>query len=352
MNAMHPVNEQCFRYFAEIVRTLKSTTHYERVLSLIVDRIVRSFNCQTCALALIDPKSEYLRIDQCFNLSLTFCNSFRRRIATSSIGQLLWTGKPIVISDSTRDAALADEIALEHPFGSCICIQIAVDQRTLGYLHADCAEPGALGPADIEMLQLFADIAGIAVIKSTLHEENVRLDRIDRDTGLEKYPPFMEKLKAAMERAEEFSENFAVIILDVDNFKDTVNTYGYDVSHQLLKESGTFVQSLLRPVDAAARYGFDEFILLLANTGLEGGQDFAEHLRLQIAEKEWTLRKIRTSVSIGLAAFPRNGNTIDTLLTTAKKALFEAQRRGRNQVYSYESEWYTRPATLPDTAHS
>ena len=149
---MHPVNEQCFRYFAEIVRTLKATTHYERVLSLIVDRIVRSFNCQTCAIALIDPKSEYLRIDQCYNLSLTFCNSFRRRIATSSIGQLLWTGKPIVIPDSTRDPALAEEIALEHPFGSCICLQISVDQQTLGYLHVDCAEPGVLGLADVEML--------------------------------------------------------------------------------------------------------------------------------------------------------------------------------------------------------
>jgi diguanylate cyclase (GGDEF)-like protein len=173
---------------------------------------------------------------------------------------------------------------------------------------------------------------------------------VDRETGLEKYPPFLEKLRAAMERAEEFSENFAVLILDVDNFKDTVNTYGYDVSHQLLRELGGSVQLLLRPVDAAARYGFDEFIMLLANTGLEGVQDFAENLRLRIAEQEWTPRKIRTSVSIGLAAFPRNGNTIDTVLTTAKKALFEAQRRGRNQAFSYESEWYTRPVSLPDTA--
>lgn len=348
---MHPVNEQCFRYFAEIVHTLKATAHYERVLSLIVDRIVRSFNCQTCAVALIDPHTEYLRIDQCYNLSLTFCNSFRRRIATSSIGQLLWTGKPIVITDSARDPDLASELALEHPFGSCICIQISVDQRTLGYLHVDSAAPGALGPGDVEMLTLFADIAGLAIVKSLLHDENIRLDRVDRETGLEKYPPFLEKLKAAMERAEEFSENFAVLILDVDNFKDTVNTYGYDSSHQLLKEAGGFVQSLLRPVDAGARYGFDEFIVLLANTGLEGGKEFAESLRSRIAGQEWTLQKIQTTVSMGIAAFPRNGNTIDTLLTTCKKALFEAQRRGRNQVYAYESEWYTRPAVVPDAAH-
>jgi diguanylate cyclase (GGDEF)-like protein len=129
----------------------------------------------------------------------------------------------------------------------------------------------------------------------------------------------------------------------VDNFKDTVNTYGYDASHQLLKGSASTCRST-PAVDAGARYGFDEFILLLANTGLEGGRDFAEQLRLQIHGREWTPRTIHTSVSIGVAAFPRNGNTIDTLLTTAKRALFEAQRRGRDMVYTYESQWYTKPA--------
>ena len=349
---MHPVNEQCFKYFAEIVHTLKATSHYERVLSLIVDRIVRSYKCQTCAVALIDPQTEYLRIDQCHNLSLTFCNSFRRRIATTAIGQLLWTGKAIVVSDSRTDPSFAQEVMLEHPFGSCICLQITVDQRTLGYLHIDSAEPGVLGHEDVEMLQLFADIAGIAVTKAILHEENIRLDRIDRETGLEKYSPFLEKLTAARERAEEFGESFAILILDVDNFKDTVNTYGFDTSRQLLKALGGLVLSELRPVDAAARYGFDEFILILSNTGLEGCRDFAERLRQRIQDLEFTAQNLHTSVSIGVAAFPRNGNTIDALLITAKKALFEAQRRGRNMVYSFASEWFTKPEEALSEQHS
>ncbi len=349
MKTMHPINELCFSYFAEIVHTLKATTHYERVLSLVVDRIVRSYKCQTCAIALIDPNTEYLRIDQCHNLSLTFCNSFRRRIATTAIGHLLWTGKPIVIPDSSAEPSLAGEVALEHPFGSCICVQITVDQRTLGYLHADSAEPGTFSQADVEMLQLFADIAGIALTKSLLREENIRLDRTDRETGLEKYPPFLEKVKAAIQRADEFGEGFAVLILDVDNFKDTVNTFGFEASRQLLKELGSLVQVQLRPIDAAARYGFDEFILLLSNTGLEGCRDFADRLCRQIHDQQYTPHNIRTSVSIGVAAYPRNGNTIDILLVTAKKALFEAQRLGRNASYAFESEWFTKPAETLDT---
>ncbi len=339
---MHPINQQCFHYFAEIIRTCKSTNNAERVLSLIVDRIVRSYHCSTCAVVFIDPQTEYLRIDNCHNLSLTFCNAFRRRITTTAVGKLLWTGKPILIRDSTRDQQLADEVRLENPFASCLLVQISVDQRTLGYLYCDSTEVEAFDASDIEFLQLFADVAGLALVKAQLFEENMRLDRIDHETGLEKYVSFLERLKAGVERSEEFSENFTVLILDIDNFKDTVNTYGYDTSRQLLKEMGMVVQENLRTVDAAGRYGFDEFVMMIANSGLEGGLEFANRLRERIAAQQYTSRAIRSSVSIGVAAFPRNGTTADAVMLTAKQALFEAQRSGRNSAFCFKSDWFTR----------
>jgi diguanylate cyclase (GGDEF)-like protein len=336
---MHQINEQCFRYFAEIIRTLKSTNQHEEVLSLVVDRIVRQLHCQTCAVVLIDPKTEYLRIDNCHNLSLTFCNSFRRRIATATIGQLLWTGKPVVIPDASTQPEIAREVELEHPFGSCVVVQIAVDQRTLGYLHVDCVDPGAVGGQDIDLLQMFADIAGLAVNKSRMFEENLRLDRVDHETGVEKYVPFLEKMRTEMDRAEEFSENFAFLILDIDNFKDTVNTYGFEASRQLLHELGDQLKATIRPVDAVARFGFDEFIVQLSNTGLERALETANAIRTAIADRTFTPRALHTSVSIGVAAFPRNGSTLDALVMTAKRALYEAQRSGRNQVHCFKSEW-------------
>jgi diguanylate cyclase (GGDEF)-like protein len=351
MKAMHPINEQCFHYFAEIIRTCKSTNNAERVLSLLVDRIVRSYHCNTCAVVLIDPKTEYLRIDNCHNLSLTFCKAFRRRITTTAIGKLLWTGKPILIRDSATDMALAEEVQLEHPFASCLLVQISIDQRTLGYLHCDSTEPRAFDAADIELVQLFADIAGIAVVKARLFEENMRLDRIDHETGLEKYVAFLERIKAAVQRAEEFRENFTVLILDIDNFKDTVNTYGYDTSRQLLKEMGTIAQQHLRTMDAAGRYGFDEFVMMIANTDLEGGLHFANQLREHIASQTYSDRAIRSSVSIGVAAFPRSGNSADAVILTAKQALFEAQRSGRNNAFCFKSDWQWQDGPMAHSEH-
>lgn len=337
--AMHPINQQCFHYFAEIIRTCKSTNSAERVLSLIVDRIVRSYHCKTCAIVLIDPKTEYLRIDNFHNLSLTFCNAFRRRITTTAIGRLLWTGKAILIRDSSLDQASAEQVQLEHPFASALLVQIAVDQRTLGYLHCDSDEKEAFDASDVEFFQIFADIAGLAVVKANLFEENMRLDRVDHETDLEKYVAFQERMRAAADRARQSSEDFTVLILDVDNFKDTVNTYGYDTSRKLLKEMGKIIKDHLRPIDAAGRYGFDEFAMLIANTGLRDGMTFANTLRERIAAQRYTDRNITSSVSIGVATFPRNGNTADAVMLAAKQAIFEAQRSGRNTAFSFKDDW-------------
>ncbi len=329
---------QCFRYLAEILHTLSATNQHERILHFVVDRIVRLTKCQTCAIILIDPKTEYLTIQNWHGLSLTFCNEFRRRIATAAIGNLLWTGTPLVIRDAAAGPETAKEIQLEHPFRSCICVQISLDHRTLGYLHVDSTEPGALTQDHAEILGLFADIVALAINKSRLFEENLRLERVDKETGVEKYLPLLERIQSAVSRATEFGERFGVLLLDVDNFKEIVKTYGYDASRELLLSIAGVLRTELRPIDAAGRYGFDEFIILLENADLPAVITRAQNIRESVARQKYTANEIHSTVSVGAALFPLNGTTADDLILTAKKALFEAQRSGGNDVCSFQYE--------------
>ena len=330
-------SDLCSRYIADTLHALATTSRYEEVLHLVVDRIHRLTHCQTCAIALINPKTEYLQIDNYHGLSLSFCNEFRRRIAARAIGRLLWTGTPIVITGRESDRSLAEEVTLERPFVSCACVQIAVHQTTLGYLHVDSVEEDAFGEQQLQMLKIFADIAGCAITKSRLFDENLRLERVDRETGLEKYPPFREKLEAALVRGEELGEHSSVLLLDVDNFKDIVNTYGYDASRQMLRELGDRVKAMLRPIDCGGRYGFDEIAVLIENTDLMDALVSASRLRQSIAGVPFTPRGIQSTVSIGIASAPESGKSCDALLSAAKKALFEAQRAGHNKVFAYQA---------------
>jgi diguanylate cyclase (GGDEF)-like protein len=326
----------CSRYLADLLHALNTRRQHEEVLHLIVDRTFRLTHCQTCAIALIDPKTEYLQIDNYHGLSLRFCNAFRRRIAAQAIGQLLWTGVPIILTGHEADRSLAEEIQLEHPFVSCVCVQIAVHERTLGYLHVDSTQEDAFSQGILHFLRMCADIAGTAILKSRLLDENLRLERVDGETGLEKYQPFTEKLDAALLRGDQIGEQSSILLLDVDNFKDIVNTYGYDASRQVLKELGGRIKAALRPIDSACRYGFDEIAVLIENTDLKSALRFAEGLRHAIADHPFTPRGIPSTASMGVATSVVHGSTSTDLINSAKRALFEAQRAGRNNVYTLQ----------------
>ena len=129
-------HEECLNFVSEILSVLKSTHQYQEVLHLIVDRIVRMYRCQTCAVIVVDPATEYLNIALGHGLSHTFAKAFRRKLATGAIGRLLWTGTPILISDSSASPE-AEDVKLEHPFASAVCLQVSANHRSLGYLHVD-----------------------------------------------------------------------------------------------------------------------------------------------------------------------------------------------------------------------
>jgi diguanylate cyclase (GGDEF)-like protein len=337
---IHLKHEDCLNYFSDILKVLSSTNQYEEVFHLVVDKIVRIFQCQTCAVVIVHPATEYLHIETAYGLSHTFTKEFRRKLATGSIGKLLWTGTPVVITDSEVDPVLTHEVQLENPFGSCLCVPIVVDHRTLGYLYADHTQHNALNGEDLRIFTCFATLAALALNKSRLFDENLRLDTIDHETEVEKYGPFLQRVNANIERAQKFGERFALMLLDVDNYKQLAHTYGYETSRLLLKELAGILKSQLRGIDGAGRYGFDEIILLRANSSLQDAVDRADALRALVENTSFTPKQIKTTVSLGVCAFPENAETIDELLMTVKNALFEAQRSGRNRVFCFRSEQF------------
>ena len=261
----HLKPEDCLNFFSEVLSILTATHEPERVLSLIVDRIVRMYGCQTCAVIIIDPATEYLRVFSNHNLSHLYVKEFRRSLGTGAIARMLSTGHPVLITDGEQEPQLASEVQLEHPFRSAVCLQIVAEHSTLGYLHADARDSNVFAMHDLHTLQSFADLTSIALNKSYLYEKNLRLDPVDSETDLEKYAPFLERLSTSISRAEANRKSLSLFILDIDNYKQIGGTYGYEASKRLLKGIAGIIKSRLRPMDVASRYGFDELIILREN---------------------------------------------------------------------------------------
>ncbi len=325
--------ERCLRYIAEITSTLASTHQAERVLHLVVDRLVRVYQCQTGAVITINPRTEYLQITNASGISLTFAKQFHRTISMGVVANLIWTGRVVVIHDAAAEPEKAEELKLEHPFTSCICVPLTINHQTLGYLHLDSLRPYAFNHDDLLILTTYAQLAALALDRSRLHDEVLRLERIDHESGLEKYSFFIERLQELIERALRFNETMGLVFFDIDNFKGIVNTYGYEQSLKFIKEFGTLVRRSIRPIDLASRFGTDEFIILQSNTPASVVLDQAEQIRKLIAETLYTDKNIRTTISIGVGIYPHDGADVQTLMINAKNAVIEAQRSGRNTVY-------------------
>jgi diguanylate cyclase (GGDEF)-like protein len=131
----------------------------------------------------------------------------------------------------------------------------------------------------------------------------------------------------------------SVLMIDSDNLKSINDSYGHDAGNRLLRHLASAIQAELRFTDIAARYGGDEFIVLLPETPAKGAMEVAERIRVRIAETPLELdqRRIVTSVSIGIACYPEDGATLDALAAHADGALYSAKQDGRNRTVKFRA---------------
>ena len=149
-------------------------------------------------------------------------------------------------------------------------------------------------------------------------------------TGLHNHRSFQETLKHEMERARRYSHPLSIILIDIDHFKQYNDTFGHPEGDALLKEFGQLLSSHMRSADFVARYGGEEFVILLPEVDKGEGHQAADKIRRCIEEHPFPNRK--TTVSMGLATYPEDGDDGAHLVKEADTALYEAKHNGRNMV--------------------
>src|SRR5262245_37814696 len=129
----------------------------------------------------------------------------------------------------------------------------------------------------------------------------------------------------------------SVLMIDSDNLKAVNDTHGHDAGNRLLRHLASCIQHELRFTDVAARYGGDEFIVMLPETPSKGAFEVAERIRNAIAARPMEMgeRRIVSTVSVGIATFPEDGASLDSLAAHADRAMYAAKQAGRNRSLKY-----------------
>jgi diguanylate cyclase (GGDEF)-like protein len=162
-------------------------------------------------------------------------------------------------------------------------------------------------------------------------EEQASEARIDALTGLANRRALEEILAAEISRAQRFAHQLAVVLLDLDRFKEINDSFGHAAGDVMLRAVSRLLTSLARQGDTVARWGGEEFVVVLPETDLAGAQRFAERLRRTI--EAHAVGEMKTSASCGVATMLPEDN-VEELLGAADQALYQAKSNGRNRTES------------------
>jgi diguanylate cyclase (GGDEF)-like protein len=224
----------------------------------------------------------------------------------------------VVLPDAEAVSAILNQIGL-GPNGR------PWDCRACGYKTCrEFAEAAALGRASMRQC---------APYQERRAEEAQRAAAADELTGLSTYRVLRERLAFEIERSKRSNEGFAVLFLDLDRFKQVNDQYGHEAGNDILRTVADEIRHAVRASDVAARYGGDEFVVILTRTDMDGAARVAEALRAGI---EGIGRRLGypaglITVSVGVAEFDQNEPEGD-LLVSADRALYRAKAAGRNAV--------------------
>jgi diguanylate cyclase (GGDEF)-like protein len=198
-----------------------------------------------------------------------------------------------------------------------------------------------------ELLAISAPMILVAFITTMLAADiRYAVDKIkqvsdtDELTGTYNMRAFSSMLQRAFRQAVRYGHALSVVMIDSDNLKQINDKHGHESGNRLLQHLVRSIREQLRGSDVMARFGGDEFIVLLPETSNKGAMEMAERIRKAVEISRFDVRSGDTNitVSLGVASYPEDGGNLDVILDKADKAMYRAKQRGRNLVIAYSED--------------
>jgi diguanylate cyclase (GGDEF)-like protein len=260
---------------------------------------------------------------------------------------------PMVIAVRSKELILVEDIdthkkpvirksqrafAENYKTKNCVIAPLICQERVVGVLNlADKIEDECFSCEDIALIELFSQLVGASIGNIKLFEKIQRQATTDGLTGLANHKRFYGILEKELWRSRRYGGQISLIMVDVDNLKKINDAYGHRAGDKVIRQISRKIRECIRQIDTAARYGGDEFAVILPNTSLKDATVVAKRMVDVVSRSPitWKKEEIGISISVGLGQYDADTSPED-ITSRSDQALYTAKQAGKNTVRVFE----------------
>jgi diguanylate cyclase (GGDEF)-like protein len=313
-------------FLNNVSRTAISSDDPVHMLGQIVGEIQKNFSFDHIGVGLLDYGTKEIEMKAEAGATAHVVGR-RIPLGTGILGRVARTGERALVQHAlpgNLTGILPDSRAI-------LCIPITYGESLLGILNIESRSENAFLPQDVLILNTLADLLATALHNAFVFQKLQQQSITDGLTGIKTRRFFWEALSAEWKRASRSGRPFSVVLIDLDKFKGVNDTMGHFEGDLVLARVGRLLEQKSRQSNVVARYGGDEFIVLMPETGAEQAQVLAERLRQWLASDPM-LSEHRITGSFGVASFPMHGFSIEDIIRVADAGMYVSKRSGGNSV--------------------
>ncbi|MCW3490419.1 GGDEF domain-containing protein [Dethiobacter alkaliphilus] len=231
-----------------------------------------------------------------------------------------------------------DETLYKEGIRSAVRVPIWANEEIIGVFILNSKTPNCYTEQDLQVLEPVAEQLAFSLEKYFLFQQVTRLSMTDELTGCGNRRMLRQEMEREIPRADRYGRTLAMLMLDIDHFKQVNDTYGHVAGDHILRDLSRLICDNVRDIDLCIRYGGEEFLVILPETDLDGAVAVAEKIRLLVEQSVFSAGESehRITVSVGIAVYPKHAITADELIERADSALYQAKKNGRNRSYAAE----------------
>jgi diguanylate cyclase (GGDEF)-like protein len=323
--------------FHDVAKALTSSLNLDSILQTIMDKVAEYFRPDTWSLLMVDEAKDELYFAIAVGEAAESLRNVRLKMGEGIAGWVARHGEALIVPDVYTDPRFAKRIdeLTRWKTRSIVCIPLKSRQHVLGVIQLINVQAKGFTEGEVFFLHALCDYAAIAVENARAVERIQELTITDDCTGLYNARHLYKTLEAEVYRSARFGYEFTALFIDLDYFKRVNDTYGHLVGSRLLAEVGYVIKANLRLIDFAFRYGGDEFIILLPQTGKDSALTVAKRL-LEVFRASAFLSaeglKLNVRASIGIATYPEDARSAHEIIRLADEMMYAVKNSTRDNI--------------------